>query len=108
MKLPVTLSAVLLLGAIALPLAASAADSAETLIKSNGCTACHSTDTKLVGPSYKDVAAKYKGDKEAETKMIAKVKAGGSGVWGPVPMPPHPTISDADLKTMVDWVLALK
>lgn len=81
---------------------------AEALMKKDGCAACHAIDKKIIGPSYVDVAAKYKGDKEAETKMIAKVKAGGSGVWGPVPMPPHPTISDADLKTMVDWVLALK
>lgn len=107
MKLTATLAAAMFLASMALSVDAVAADGA-TLAKSNGCTACHSVDTKLVGPSYKDVAAKYKGDKDAETKLIAKVKAGGSGVWGPVPMPPHPAISDADLKTMVDWVLALK
>lgn len=88
--------------------AASAADGGETLAKSNGCMACHATDNKLVGPSYKEVAAKYAGDADGETWLIKKVKEGGSGVWGPIPMPPHPTISDADLKTMVDWVLSLK
>lgn len=86
---------------------ARAAD-AEALIKANGCTACHAVDTKLVGPSYKDVATKYHDEKGAEAKLIAKVRDGGSGVWGPVPMPPHPTISEADLKTMVDWVLDRK
>lgn len=88
--------------------ASYAADDAEVLLKTKGCVACHATDAKLVGPSYKDVAAKYAGDADAEEKLISKVRDGGSGVWGPVPMPPHPAISDADLKTMVDWVLALK
>ena len=55
----------------------------------SGCLACHGVDKKVLGPAFKDVAAKYEGDKGAEAKMIAKVKAGGSGVWGPIPMPPQ-------------------
>ena len=80
----------------------------EDLIKKNGCTACHSIDKKLVGPAYVDVAAKYKGDASAPAKLFDKVKKGGSGVWGQVPMPPNPQVSDADLKTIIAYVLALK
>ncbi len=84
------------------------AKAAEALAQKNGCLACHSVQNKVVGPSYKDVAAKYKGDKGAEAKLIAKVKAGGSGVWGPIPMPPNsPHVSDGDIKTIVEWVLSL-
>ena len=91
-------------------LAASAvqADAGEDLLKKNGCTACHAIDKKLVGPSYVEVAAKYKGDAGAAAKLADKVKKGGSGVWGQVPMPPNPQVSDADLKTMVAYILALK
>jgi cytochrome c len=76
------------------------------LAKKNNCMACHQVDKKLVGPSYQDVAKKYAGDKGAEAKLVDKVKKGGSGVWGPVPMAPNPQVSDADLKTLVKWVLA--
>jgi len=62
----------------------------------------------VVGPAYKDVAAKYRGDKNAEAHLIEKVKKGGSGVWGTVPMPPNPQVPDADLKAIVSWVLSLK
>ena len=79
----------------------------DALAKANNCMACHAIDKKLVGPAYQDVAKKYKGDKEAEAKLIAKVKAGGAGVWGQIPMPPNsPKVSDADIKTLVEWVLA--
>ena len=84
------------------------ADAGEDLLKKSGCTACHSVDKKIVGPAYIEVAAKYKGDAGAAAKLFEKVKKGGSGVWGPVPMPPNPTVSDADLKTMITYVLALK
>ena len=87
---------------------AYADEAGEALIKKNGCTACHANDKKVIGPAYIDVAAKYKGDASATTKLMDKVKKGGSGVWGPVPMPPHPQISDADLKTMVTYILSLK
>ena len=78
------------------------------LATSKGCMACHNVDKKIIGPAYKEVAAKYKADKDAATKLAAKVKAGGSGVWGPVPMPPNAQIADADIKTLVAWVLSLK
>ena len=87
---------------------AAQADAGEDLLKKNGCTACHAIDKKLVGPSYVEVAAKYKGDAGAAAKLADKVKKGGSGVWGQVPMPPNPQVSDADLKTMIAYILALK
>ena len=72
-----------------------------------GCMACHSMDKKLVGPSFKDIAAKYKGQGDAVAKLSDKVRKGGSGVWGPIPMPPNPEakIGDADLKDVVGWLL---
>ncbi len=88
--------------------AAPAAAGAEGLLKKYACVACHSPTAKVVGPSYKDVAAKYAADKGAEDKLAAKVKAGGAGVWGQVPMPPNASVPDADLHAMVKWILALK
>lgn len=87
---------------------AALADAGEDLLKKSGCTACHAVDKKVIGPAYQDVAAKYKGDAGAAAKLADKVKKGGSGVWGPVPMPPNTQVSDADIKTMVAYVLALK
>jgi len=71
------------------------------------CQACHAVDKKVVGPSYKEVAKKYAGDKSAAEKLEHKVKNGGSGVWGAIPMPPN-NVPDADLKTLVEWILASK
>ena len=93
---------------LASAIAATPALANEELAKKNACTACHAIDKKLVGPAYKDVAAKYKGDKTAEAKLIEKVKKGGSGVWGQVPMPPNSNVKDEDIKTLVKWVLSLK
>ena len=90
------------------PAAAPATGDGEALLKKNACVACHSANAKVVGPSYKDVAAKYRGNKDAEKMLADKVKKGGSGVWGAVPMPPNPSVSDADLQTMITWILALK
>jgi cytochrome c len=70
--------------------------------------ACHTVDKKIVGPAFKDVAKKYAGDAAAEGKLIDKVKKGGSGVWGPVPMPPNVAVKDDDVKTLVKWILSLK
>jgi cytochrome c len=81
---------------------------AEALMKKNGCVACHNVDKKVIGPSYQEVAAKYRGDKDAAAKLAKKVKDGGSGVWGQVPMPPNPAVPDADVKNLVDWILTLK
>jgi len=79
------------------------------LALANKCMACHAIDKKLVGPAWKDVAAKYRGQKGAEAKLIEKVAKGGSGVWGQVPMPPNsPQVSDGDIKTLVRFILNLK
>lgn len=86
---------------------AVAADSGLSLAQKNACMSCHGVDKKIVGPAYTDVAAKYKGVKGAEAKLIEKVKRGGAGVWGQVPMPPNPQVKDDDLKTIVSWILSL-
>ena len=80
----------------------------EELAKKSACTACHAIDKKMVGPAYKDVANKYRGDAKAEAMLIDKVKKGGSGVWGQVPMPPNASVKDEDVKTLVKWILAMK
>jgi cytochrome c len=78
------------------------------LAKAKNCMACHAIGSKLVGPAYKDVAAKYAGQKGAEDKLVQKVMKGGSGVWGPVPMPANPQVSEAEARSLVKWVLAQK
>jgi cytochrome c len=78
------------------------------MMQKYGCSACHAVDKKIVGPAYQDVAAKYKGDKDAPAKLVQKVKAGGSGVWGQVPMPPNSAVPDEDVKALVTWILSLK
>jgi cytochrome c5 len=88
--------------------AAPAGASAEQLLQKSGCIACHAVDKKIVGPGFKEVAAKYAGDKDALEKLTKKVKAGGAGAWGQIAMPPHPQLSDADIQAMVKYVLALK
>lgn len=97
--------ATLAAGLAALP--ALAADSPEmALARKSNCLSCHAVDKKIVGPAYQDVAKKYAGQKDAEAKLVAKVKAGGKGVWGEVPMPPNPGVKDEDIKTLVKWILA--
>lgn len=83
------------------------AQAPEALLSKAGCIACHTKDKKMVGPSFKDIAAKYKDQKDAAPKLAEKVRKGGSGVWGPIPMPPHGSdkLSDADLKSVVDYIL---
>ena len=80
----------------------------EALAKSKNCMACHAVDKKLVGPAYKDIAAKYAGDKSAADKLAAKIQKGGSGVWGAIPMPANPQVNDADAKKLAAWVLSTK
>ena len=87
----------------ALPVQAS-----EELAKKYMCLTCHQVDKKLVGPAFKEIAAKYASDKAAEGKMVDKVKKGGAGVWGQIPMPPNDTVPEADLKAVVKWVLSTK
>ena len=83
----------------------SPAFASKDLAQKNSCLACHATDKKLVGPSYQDVAKKYAGQKDAATTLAKSIKAGGSGKWGPVPMPPQAALSDADSLTLAKWVL---
>lgn len=97
-----------LAGAILAASGASHAQNAAELLKKHNCTTCHATDKKLVGPAYLEVAAKYKGDAKAASMLADKVKKGGVGVWGQIPMPPNAQVPDADIKTMVTYVLALK
>jgi cytochrome c len=80
---------------------------AEEMMKRDGCSACHSIEKKGIGPAYKDVAAKYKGDKEALARLSAKVKKGGSGVWGQTAMPPNYLVKDEDINQLVTWILTL-
>ena len=89
-------------------LAAAPVAASEELAKKHACFACHATDKKLVGPSYKDVAAKYRSEKGADAKLFDKVKKGGTGVWGTIPMPPNTAVPDADVKTLVKWILSQK
>lgn len=109
MKHQVSLSLIAALGVAALAFTASssyAATGAE-LAQKNGCMACHSIDKKVLGPAYKDVAKKYKGNADAVAQVSKKIKDGSTGVWGPIPMPPNgPKVSDADIKIMAEWVLA--
>jgi cytochrome c len=80
----------------------------QELAQKKNCLACHAVDKKLVGPAYKDVAAKYAGDKTAVDKLTKKIMEGGAGVWGPVPMPANPQVNAAEAKQLATWVLSLK
>jgi len=80
----------------------------EALAKSKNCMSCHAIDKKVVGPAYKDVAKKYAGDAKAADALATKVIKGGSGVWGPVPMPANAQVNDAEAKKLVAWILSLK
>ena len=95
--------------AIAALLTAPLAQASEAIVKKARCVACHTVDAKRVGPAYKDVAEKYKGNAGAAGKLFDKVRNGGSGIWGDVPMIPHDAskISDEDLKAAIQWILSL-
>jgi cytochrome c len=98
----------LIIAALGVAFTAAPALASLELATKNACTACHAVDKKLVGPSYKDVAAKYKGNAKAEAMLIEKVKKGGVGTWGQVPMPPNPNVKDPDVQTLVKWILTIK
>jgi cytochrome c len=100
----------LILSAAALALSlALPAQASEELAKKHLCTTCHVVKgTKTIGPTYADVAKKYAGQKDAEAKLVEKVKKGGQGVWGQIPMPPNAAVPDADVKALVKWVLSIK
>ena len=97
----------LVLGLVAAA-AAFPARANEALAKKHACLACHTVDKKLVGPSYKEVAAKYRSDPAAEGKLADKVKKGSQGVWGQVPMPPNGAVPDGDVRALVKWILSQK
>lgn len=80
----------------------------QALAQAKNCMACHAVDNKVVGPAYKDVAIKYKGDKAAVDKLASKIIKGGAGVWGPVPMPANAQVNEAEAKKLAVWVLTLK
>ena len=96
---------------LALALSAAAASPAfadQALATAKNCMACHAVANKVVGPAFKDVAAKYKDDKGAVDKLAAKIMKGGSGVWGAIPMPANPQVNDAEAKKLAAWVLSQK
>jgi len=95
--------------ALSVSATAFAADNGEALFKSSGCSACHAAAKKLVGPAFKDVAAKYAGDSAAQAKLEQKVRNGGSGSFGSMPMPPTgKNVSDENIKAIVGWILTQK
>jgi cytochrome c len=97
---------ILIAAAACLPVAGPAlAD--EALAKKHNCFTCHTVDKKNVGPAYKEIAKKYKGQADAQAKLAEKVKKGGQGVWGPVPMPPNAAVPDADVNALVAWILKM-
>jgi cytochrome c len=98
----------LMIAASVMMLASGSAMANADLAKSKNCMSCHSVDAKILGPSFKDVAKKYAGDKAAEGKLATKVIKGGSGVWGAIPMPANAQVSEAEAKTLVKWILSLK
>jgi cytochrome c len=98
--------ALLALAALAAVSVPALADQA--LATAKNCMACHAVDKKLVGPAYKDVAAKYSGQKDAVDRLAAKILKGGSGVWGPVPMPANAQVNEAEAKKLAAWVLSQK
>ena len=102
------MKALLFIGLAASALASNAAFANADLAKAKNCMACHAVDKKLVGPAYKDVAAKYAGQKDAEDKLVQKVLKGGGGVWGPVPMPANTQVNEAEAHTLVKWILSQK
>jgi cytochrome c len=102
------MKSVLILGATIATLASSPALASADLAQKKNCMACHATDKKLIGPGYKEVAAKYAGQKDAADKLAQKILKGGAGVWGQVPMPANPQVSDAEAKQLATWVLSVK
>ena len=103
-----TLRSALVATALTLGTLSGAAHASADLAKAKNCVACHAADKKLVGPSYKQIAAKYGSDKGAVEKLTAKVRSGGAGVWGQVPMPPNPQVSADEAATLVQWILSQK
>ena len=102
------MKSVLILGATIASLVSLPALASADLAQKKNCMACHAVDKKLIGPGYKEVAAKYAGQKDAADKLAQKIVKGGSGVWGQVPMPANPQVSEAEAKQLAAWVLSVK
>ena len=99
---------ILISAALGLSLVSGSALASADLAKAKTCLACHAADKKIVGPSYKDIAAKYAKDKDAVAKLAKKIREGGVGVWGQIPMPANPQVSEAEARTLATWVMATK
>jgi cytochrome c len=108
MKSIVALFAAAAVAALAAPAQAADKSPGEALAQQSGCLACHTIDKKLVGPSYKEIADRYRKDKGAEANLFKKVKEGGKGTWGDIPMTPNAHVKDQDIKTIVQWILSIK
>ena len=98
----------LAMAAVIAAAATSPAFADQALATAKNCMACHAIDRKLVGPSYKDVAAKYAGQKDAADKLATKILKGGAGAWGAIPMPANPQVNEADAKKLASWILTQK
>lgn len=98
----------LTVAAIGLSLASGAALASADLARAKNCQACHAADRKLVGPSYRDIAARYAKDRDAATRIARKIRDGGVGVWGQIPMPANPQVNEAESLTLARWILATK
>ena len=108
MKFIVTLLAATAAATLAAGAHAADAKAAEAFAQASGCFACHTVDKKLVGPGFKEIADRYRKDQGAEANLAQKVKEGGKSVWGDIPMPPNAHVKDADIKTLVQWILSIK
>lgn len=98
----------MMIAATAAMLLSGVASADQALAQKNACMSCHGVDKKIVGPAFKEIAKKYEGDATAHDKLVAKVKTGGKGVWGQIPMPPSPQVKPEDASKIIDWVLSLK
>jgi len=101
------MKAIVIAAAAVLAMGAGVASADQALAQKSACMSCHQVAKKVVGPSFQDVAKKYKGDAKAADHIVTVIKKGGKGVWGPVPMPPHPQVSEENAKKLADWVLAM-
>jgi cytochrome c len=101
-------TSLLILASLAASAASLPAVASQQLATAKNCMACHAVDRKLVGPSYKEIAAKYAGQKDAADRLATKIIKGGAGAWGPVPMPANPQVNPAEAKQLVTWIMGQK
>jgi cytochrome c len=101
------MKAIVIAAAAVFAMGAGVASADQALAQKSACMSCHQVAKKVVGPSYQDIAKKYKGDAKAADHFVTVIKKGGKGVWGPVPMPPHPQVSDENAKKLAAWILSM-